>query len=137
MCLSINKQFHPNYEPMTAKENLVVYKVLDMKRTTPFMRFPVKFIFKKARLKAKFEISFIYNPFNATTFRVVYQGIHAYLTLQRCEDLIRINAHISDNYTIHKAIIPKGTNYFIGIYDDIVAEKMIIYKKTLATELLA
>lgn len=130
MCLTINEQFHPNYEPMTAKENLVVYKVLDMKRTTPFMRFPVKFIFGKARLKAKFGISFAYNPFSEKTFRTVYQGIHAYLTLQRCEDLIRINAHISDNYTIHKAIIPKGTNYFIGTKNEIVADKMIIFDES-------
>lgn len=131
MCLTINKQVHPNYEPMTAEKDLVVYKILRSKRTTPFMGFPVKFIFGKARLKAEFEINFFYNQFSEETFRTVYKGIHAYLTFQKCEDYIRLFSYTSDNFTIHKAIIPKGTNYFIGIHNDIVSEKMIIYKKTL------
>lgn len=44
---------------------------------------------------------------------VINKGIHAYTTQY--------------NGT-HPAIIPKGTLVYYGLYDDIVAEKLIIYK---------
>lgn len=57
----------------------------------------------------------------------IEEGIHAYTSFTGAAANWSINDFPC--YEIHKAVIPKGAHYFIGIYDEIVADKMIICKK--------
>ena len=57
---------------------------------------------------------------------IIEEGIHAYKTK---DGLTNQNfPELGYKWLIHKAIIPKGSYYFIGTGNDIVADKMIIYR---------
>ena len=62
-----------------------------------------------------------------TCYLEIEDGIHAYTSFI----MAAAKWPIIDFpcYEIHNAVIPKGAHYFIGLYDEIVADKMIIYKK--------
>ena len=51
----------------------------------------------------------------------ISEGIHAYTKILECAP---------DHHELHKAIIPKGSYYFVDeVNNEIVADKMIIFKK--------
>lgn len=62
--------------------------------------------------------------FDKDVYLSVHAGIHAYITR---EDARYLN---NEQEKLHKAVIPKGAHYFIGKGNEIVADKMIIYRKT-------
>ena len=37
--------------------------------------------------------------------------------------------YVSGPHELHKCIIPKGTNYFVGRNGDVVSEKLLIFEK--------
>jgi len=63
----------------------------------------------------------------------VYAGIHAYITREDApyhSYFGPVFGPTDVQEKIHKAVIPKGAHYFIGEGNEIVADKMIIYRKT-------
>lgn len=60
-------------------------------------------------------------------------GIHAYITREdaRYQSNFSTTATAVIQEKLHKAVIPKGAHYFIGKGNEIVADKMIIYRKTI------
>ena len=116
MCLIIDetkhKKFFGFYLPKIAKEDIPVYKVLDHYDNliyTPIQCYPIKFHKNKAILRS------ILIPYKEE----VSKGIHAY------RDKINIRML---NYKTHKAIIPKFSLYYIGVNNNIVSTKLIIFE---------
>jgi hypothetical protein len=117
MCLVIDITRHKKlfgfYLPKIAKEDIPVYKELYHYRSgridTPFQYYPVIFHEKKAVLKS------IFTQHNGG----IYKGIHAYRG--------NVIWNMKD-YETHKAVIPKGSLYYIGICNDIVSTKLIIFE---------
>lgn len=107
-----------HFLPKIATKDIPVYKVLteipDSCMVTPYMKIPIKFnTIIKAGRKGFWESIFdIY---------IVNEGfIHSYTDLLTA----RINENRAD--TIFKAIIPKGSLYFIGENNEIASTKLII-----------
>ena len=116
MCLVIDPTKHKKlfgfYLPKIAWKDIPVYKELHHSCSgwikTPWRNYPVTFHENKAVLKSTFT----------QYYDEIHEGIHAYRkeisTLRNCK--------------IHKAIIPKGSLYYIGIRNDIVSTKLIIFE---------
>lgn len=125
MCLIIDQNIHPNLVPKTSKSHILVRKhlfVQEHEYFTPIMRFPVKFDkFGIAELEYKNELkpidSYEYNRrtngFIPSDKFIIKEGIHS---------------HVYGNSGEYLAIIPAGTSYYVGLYEDIVSNKLIIFK---------
>ena len=121
MCLVIARCKHKrdsagNFTPFTAEEDIHVYKQIvrsvgDWRYYTFCRLVPV--IFKKGICEMTAE-NFTFE--NAPWY--VYQGIHA--RRSKTMDGVRF-------IYIHHAVIPKGTQYFLGTSNDIVALKLIAF----------
>jgi len=130
MCLIIDNIKHPDFKPIRLDKDLVVSKFLLNSNSknvlwpcapwwleficnfiTPCQYKPIHFLFGQCTLRAKLDTP-RKTPLNSLSM-YIDKGIHAYNTRE-------------DN--LHPAIIPKGTLVYYGVDDDIVAEKLIIYK---------
>lgn len=133
MCINLIQR-----SPKIAEEDIVAYKVLEIQNNrflTPFQLMPIAF--NKLYTNDKRERS----EFNRITFGV-------YHLFSSIEDAILFKEHAEKNYNtlnlskfiIVKAIIPKGTKYYIGkteIGSDLdkmfqyesYGAKSVIYKK--------
>ena len=123
MCLYVHRAYHRSFHPVPAiaREDKHVYKVLltnGSKYITPYRQTQVIFTDDIGILSATLINILI----------TVTCGIHAFRNYERA---MRSGAFLPDpryKLIICNAVIPKGTKYFIGTNDDIVAEKLIIFK---------
>lgn len=143
MCLEISTKYHSNpKKPLIAEEDIEVVKFLKKPRTvsyssvdymtgkvitkwqeevlcTPFMGVPIEFdengecVLKSGKIRPKFE--------SCIEAYIVEEGIHAYR-----KQLAWDSSEVPSLFAPFRAYIPKGTKYYMGESDDIVAEKMVI-----------
>jgi hypothetical protein len=143
MCLEISTKYHGNpKKPLIAEEDIEVVKYLkkpcivayssvdfatgkSIKKwreevlCTPFMNEPIEFdengecILKSGTIIPVFE--------SCINAYIVEVGIHAYR-----KEMDSLSLQFTPPCTPFRAYIPKGTKYYIGENDDIVAEKMVI-----------
>ena len=135
MCLITSKFYHKenskhNVKCLVAKEDILVYKCLDCEDgvyCTPFRYMPIVFIRGK----------YVYNKVNMDKSVVcckkdegayVYSGIHAYITKDKA---IKISKEFNDTNgtSMHYAVIPKDSNFYVGQSDDIVSNNLIVYRE--------
>ena len=118
MCLYIKK----NTDASIAEKDILVFKCLDYRcgeYATSFRYHPIRFDSdNKAELSAEIQKG---------DFDTILTGIHAYRNLGYATN-IAYSYHLLFKTEVHYAIIPKGTKYYIGEHEDIVAERMIIFK---------
>lgn len=137
MCLSINSlhydTFEEKYIPKTAECDLEVYKALmtadgwkyvggklvdHISYYTPFQGVEVKFKDGQCLKKANGNGAHLGKRINWE----INQGIHSMLSRTHY-----VFSKGSRTKWFH-AVIPKGTNYFIGTKDDVVSEKLLIFE---------
>lgn len=137
MCLYISTKFHHSVNgeyraKKVGRKPLLVWKLLEynvdiLGYSTPYQYLPINFTngmkvvdgvgFSPVRKKSYSDIN-----------TAVNEGVHAYRTKDKAIDAT-IEALASGwRFKRFPAIIPSGEKYFIGIYGDIVASKMIIFK---------
>ena len=129
MCLIINRLYHKmggeneDYRPrhLTAQEDILVYKLLLHTPWggvfTPYQYMPISFWDGRYNYVSTFTFAL-----NEEGDDCVVEGCHAYHSYDRAE--------LIDNGTfnsrIHRAVIPKGTKFYVGLFGDIVSENLII-----------
>ncbi|MBP5595754.1 MAG: hypothetical protein J6Y02_10255 [Pseudobutyrivibrio sp.] len=119
MCLEINLNKHPDRTPIILEKDLYVLKFLRVRKKilghtiyeTPVQRYRTRFIANRCILKAKFNFQELF---------YVFEGIHAFTS--------EVGWFLGPNIPF-LAKIPKGTLVYFGINNDIVSEKLIIYKR--------
>ena len=110
MCLT---PMHP--KPFIAEKDILCKKCLiklDNDLYTPYQNVPITF--NKGTC-----IQIAYYGFNFDEYGNIRQGIHSYSKL--CTKGLASDL-------IYLCIIPKGIQYYIGKYDDLVSLKLIIFK---------
>lgn len=121
MCLIVRY----NGGPYISSKNIEVYKVVSKTKNygliTPIMRHPVK-------LKEVISGSVCLKYDNDI---ITSEGVHAYVNIDAAKKSSIYNSPIYNSYpdeqpVICKAIIPVGTLYWEGYYDEIAAREMII-----------
>lgn len=130
MCLIISNDYHKkdnnhNIKCLVAQEDILVYKCLDCingKYCTPFQYMPIMFT------KGKYA----YNKVNMPKSKYYWNytigvGIHAYSTKGKAIMVVK-DYHKTNGTSIHYAVIPKGSNFYIGNNDDIVSNNLIVYR---------
>ena len=122
MCLVKSLIYHSHEldKPRIAEDNILVYKALchsDLVCYTPFYGFRITFVN---------GICNIGNFLEKNTSVIVSYGLHSYYKEEEC---IHLCNYYADRGTIkHLAIIPKGSEYFIGLDNQIVSNNLIIFE---------
>ena len=99
-----------------AKEDIVCYKLLDSKLKSPFKGFKYKL--------NKLTVSNLDIP---DEDKDIYKGLHAYQNISSANsDIKGIRLFFGIITDVYKAIIPKGSRYYLGKHNDIVSNQMII-----------
>ena len=131
MCLIISKVYHKKDKSnmikcLVAKEDILVYKCVDCKNGkyyTPFQYMPItftkgKYVYKKANMpKSKCY-------WNDT----IGVGIHAYRTKTAAIALSK-SLYRGNGTSMHYAVIPKGSNFYIGNKNSIASNNLIVYRE--------
>ena len=135
MCLITSKFYHKenskhNVKCLVAKEDILVYKCLDCndgEYCTPFQYMPI--VFTKGK--------YVYNKVNmGESVRYckkdegayVYSGIHAYITKDKAIKVAK-EFNNTNGTSMHYAVIPKGSNFYVGQSDDIASNNLIVYRE--------
>lgn len=134
MCLITSNDYHKkdnnrNVKCFVAKEDILVYKCLDYENgeyCTPFRHMPIvftkgKYVYNKVKMSQKIGCGIRKNA-------LVYKGIHAYSTRGMGIEVTKKFNHINGT-SMHYAVIPKGSNFYIGNDDDIVSNNLIVYRE--------
>lgn len=144
MCFIKRNEGARSLTPLIAENDIPVYKILNhyslknikqymitfwrkiqclfLGVSTPYRFLPILFIKGKAALRANFGK----NVLGDTIY--INAGIHSYCNIT---SYVRAECAIRDGRKIHKAIIPKGTEYYTNEYNEAVSTKLIIYKETI------
>ena len=131
MCLIISKVYHKKDKSnmikcFVAKEDILVYKCLDCldgKYYTPFQYMPIMFTKGKC----------VYNKVNMPKSKCYWNdtigvGIHAYSAKVKAI-MVAKDFHKTNGTSMHYAVIPKGSNFYVGQSDDIASNNLIVYRE--------
>lgn len=125
MCLEILKESHLQCKPLVARENMIVYKVIN-KTNASYHRY-FKYIpntlyrLRKSLKVSKFYIHALKESINyKSETRYIHEGYHSYKNKPKSTEITMIDM-VSGGVKIVKFTIPKGAKYFLGIDGDIVS----------------
>ena len=134
MCLIASKFYHKednnrNVKCFVAKEDILVYKCLDCndgEYCTPFQYMPIvftkgKYVYTKVNMKKK---AFC-NKMDEGAY--ICSGIHAYRTRIVAYAISKSFYDFDGTFTDY-AVIPKGSNFYLGNDVDIVSDNLIVYR---------
>ena len=134
MCLVTSTFYHKkdsnrNVKCFVAKEDILVYKCLDCtdgEYSTPFQYMPIvftkgKYVYNKVKMSQKIGCGIRKNA-------LVSEGIHAYITKDKAIKVAKDFRKSNGTY-MHYAVIPKGSNFYVGQSDDIVSNNLIVYRE--------
>ena len=134
MCLVASKFYHKenskhNVKCFVAKEDILVYKCLDCndgEYCTPFQYMPIvftkgKYVYNKVKMSQKIGCGIRKNA-------LVSEGIHAYSTRDKAIKVAKDFRKSNGTY-MHYAVIPKGSNFYIGDNADVVSNNLIVYRE--------
>ena len=134
MCLFTSTFYHKkdsnrNVKCFVAKEDILVYKCLDCtdgEYSTPFQHMPIvftkgKYVYNKIRMSQKIGCGLWKSA-------CVSKGIHAYRTRDKAINVSK-GFHGTNGTSMHYAVIPKDSDFYIGNNDDIVSNNLIVYRE--------
>ena len=140
MCLFINVNFHKKkgkIVSLVAKQSILVYKVLESDGKhyeTPYECMPINFddeygMFFYKTTKFRVESALFGLGVGSCIGYEVTRGIHSYTTLDDAKDCVEnLNKCFHSNASLHYAIIPKGSRFYIGKYGDIASSNLVVFK---------
>lgn len=133
MCLVTSNDYHKkdnnrNVKCFVAKEDILVYKCLncnDGEYCTPFQYMPIaftkgKYVYNKVKMSQKIGCRTRENA-------LVSKGIHSYSTRGKAI-MVAKKFRKRNETSMHYAVIPKGSNFYIGNNDDVVSNNLIVYR---------
>ncbi len=110
MCLYIDKNIHPRNKVRIAGYDILVWKQFTVKITEG----------KRKYLSPFYHMQWIMEKLVTAKLKLrgtqVNEGIHAF-----------VSKPAFSYYKVFPAVIPKGTRFYIGVNEDIVAEALIVY----------
>lgn len=119
MCLYVERDFKTKKEaiafskkPLIAKEDITVYKILDRGFFSPYRDF-------KYKRGEEYKATFSFFVTSISHDLEVHSGLHAYVSMEYAY------GNRSDEQKIYKMTIPKGAKYFVGIFNEIVSNRLI------------
>ena len=134
MCLITDNYYHKkdkfnNVKCFVAEEDILVYKCLDCKNgefRTPFQYMPIvftkgKYVYNKVKMSQKIGCGIRENA-------VVSKGIHAFSTRGNAIKLVKFFYDVNGT-SMHYAVIPKGSNFYLGSQGDVVSNNLIVYRE--------
>ena len=140
MCLITSNYYHKkdkfnNVKCFVAEEDILVYKCLDCinrEFRTPFQYMPIifkrgKYVYNKVSMKKKAFCNKIDVCNKMDEGAYIGSGIHAYRTMSRAFAVSKSFYEFDGTY-MHYAVIPKGSNFYIGNNVDIVSDNLIVYR---------
>lgn len=116
--------------PKVAKKDIVVYKVLDHNMFSPY--YGLSYLLNRKITSKLMRYDHVWNP--STQIFIVEEGLHAYtkrrVAYVKQHYLNKVDGEdFLTTYSVYKAIIPKGSKYYIGLNGDIASDALIIKRK--------
>lgn len=123
-------------KPKIAEEDIVVYKILE--ELYSCLQSPFSYYIWNLNKLYETEIQFTDDDSCFDDIAVdakekciediksIGQGFHSALTIERLND---VSGQEEFNYAVFKCIIPKGSEYYIGLSDLVVSNRIIIKEK--------
>lgn len=110
MCLQISVAHHyPLNKPLIASKDILVWKIISDENCSKYQGFQYK-------PNTVYKLS---SQLKLANGREIAEGYHAYTSRQEARN------HFFDvHHKVVKFVIPKGTEYFVGIRSDIVSNKI-------------
>ena len=122
MCLYVADKIHPNRRsgiPLVAKQPILVWKRLDNCNDThgysPYRG--TRWDYGKEKTVHRFTYA---GGGRQTGYGVVEAGLHAYTSVTAIR--------IPSGGNIYPAVIPVGARFWLGYHDEIVSDKMTVYR---------
>ena len=138
MCLYINTTFHKKEKAIVAEQSILVYKVLeryvgkgyDNRYHTPYQGKPINFCDEGDNMffyKTTRMVKSVPSEFNSN--KCITKGIHAFSDKNTA--IAEVNSYDERVYrmSLHYAVIPKGSKFFIGEDGDIVSTNLVVFKR--------
>lgn len=134
MCLITSKFYHKKDKDncvkcFVAQEDILVYKCIDCKYglySTPFQYMPIIFTKGKYVYNEAYMDEYAYCGRDAGAG--INVGIHAYGTKAAAMATSK-SFHSSSGTSMHYAVIPKGSNFYIGVDEEVVSNNLIVYRE--------
>lgn len=140
MCLTIKTTFHKKGKPIVAERSILVYKMLERymgkkynnQYHTPYMGTPINFcdegdnmyFYKTTRLQKDLSLS------PCSSDKYISKGIHSFSDKKTAIDEVNMyNEGSLYRMSMHYAVIPKGSKFFIGSDGDIVSTNLVVFKR--------
>jgi hypothetical protein len=133
MCLIKDKKHHPFNRPLIAGEDIVCYKVLTQNAwdSPDILRTPYQY--QKIRIQVYLDYQIPFTAWDEHEFRSFWR--HK-LGFSRVVESGFIHTYRDNHFIplykrewVFKCIIPKGTEYFIGIDNDYASERIIFLER--------
>ena len=130
MCLKIDLEKHPDLMPFVAEEDILCYKRLLMfkRETDEYLCSPVyahSWFVDDVPSMQEIVPGKTLNYLGGGEYNSIEAGYHAYMNLKP-ENEIPAYGTYGSTYGYFQMVIPKGTKYFLGHDDEIVAEQMML-----------
>ena len=112
----------------TAVNDIQVYKILKERKTRIFNR--IKYV--SPYYKFKYKLNKVYQSeleLDSQTLDgvlMIEKGLHSFINLQHAEYYRAVGGPCCETWIIFKAIIPKGSTYYINEIGEIVSNKLKI-----------
>lgn len=137
MCLTIKTTFHKEGKPIVAERSILVYKMLERymgkgynnKYHTPFVGKTINFcdegdnmyFYKTTRLQKDLS------AYDSNKY--ISKGIHSFFDKKTAIDEADAYDERVYRMSIHYAVIPKGSKFYIGDDGDIVSTNLVVFKR--------
>ena len=125
MCL-----YTKQIKPKVAEKDIVVYKVLDHNMGSPYYGLLYPLNEKRTSILKRYDWKWEEKGYKIYD---VEEGLHAFT--KRLAAYVKqyyLNQPDRNNlatYSVYKAIIPKGSKYYIGLDNDIASDALIVKRK--------
>ena len=135
MCLITSNFYHKKDKSncvkcLVAQEDILVYKCLDYENgeyCTPYQYMTIAFTKGKYVYKEIYMAKYGYCGYKDASAEINV-GIHSYGTRAAAIATSKY-FHLDNGTSMHYAIIPKGSNFYIGIDEDVVSNNLIVYRE--------
>lgn len=125
MCLTVKEGFKTRkeareYKPLIAKEDIKVYKVVNLENKSPYF----SFYYEKGYHYAS---NFSKNIVNYSRWHIkINKGLHSFIKYKKAKER-KNNFLSSDDFKIIIMYIPKGSEYYLGTGGDVVSNNLVWY----------
>lgn len=137
MCLIVKTTFHKKGKPIVAEHSILVYKMLERytgkeynnRYHTPFQGKTINFCDEGDNMYFYKTTSLQKDLSEYSNKYIITKGIHSFFDKETTIDEVNAYDERVIRMSMHYAVIPKGSKFYIGEDGDIVSTNLVVFKR--------